>query len=351
MAILENPLDTGDLPGFGLTLLAFVLVVAVARRLVLNLPERGGYRGQLVLFLVVAAGLLAVLISLPLRDQVRGLVFQFVGLILSAAVALSSTTFLGNLIAGGMLRTISNFNLGDWIRVDDHFGRVTERGLLHTEIQTEDRDLTTIPNLLLATHPVKVVRASGTIISAKVSIGYDVPHVRVEDALLVAANQIGLVDAFVAIADLGDFSIVYRVAGKLEETDRLISRRSKLRRAMLDALHGAEIEIMSPTFMNVLQRSPKEQLIPEEIGSRREADTAPEEVAFDKADLAKGLETKRASIAELEKRIEEVGGRTGGLEGDERSALERELERMKSEAARLKDELGADEETLKGRID
>ena len=340
MAILESPLDTGDLPAFGLTLLVFIVVVAVARRVVLKLPERGGYRGQLILFFVVALGLITLLIYLPLRDQVGGLVFQFVGLVLSAAVALSSTTFLGNLIAGGMLRTIRHFHLGDWIRVEGHFGRVTERGLLHTEIQTEDRDLTTIPNLLLATHPVKVVRTSGTIISANVSIGYDVPHVRVEEALLRAAIRIELVDPFVAVTELGDFSIVYRVAGKLEEVDR-----------MIDELHESKIEIMSPSFMNILQRSPKEHVIPEEVHSTREAKTAPEEVAFDKADLAQGLEAKRSAIAELERKIDEAGGRSGSLEGDARTGLENELERMKSEAARLKDELGADEESLKERRD
>lgn len=340
MAILKSPLETADLPAFLLTLVVFTAVVAAARRFVLSLPERGGYRGQLVLFFVVALGLLMVLITMPLRDPVRGLVFQFVGLVLSAAVALSSTTFLGNLIAGGMLRTIRHFHLGDWIRVEGHFGRVTERGLLHTEIQTEDRDLTTLPNLLLATHPVKVVRSSGTIISASVSIGYDVPHVRVEEALMRAAAQIGLEDSFVSVTELGDYSIGYRVAGKLEDVDRLISRRSRLRRAMLDALHLDGIEIMSPSFMNILSRQPSETVIPEEIGSSRDAGTAPEEVAFDKADLAKGLEIKRAAIAELEKRT----GESNGVEAEE-------LERMKAEAERLKAELATDEDSLKERKD
>ena len=347
MAILSNPLEIGDLPAFGVTFLVFLAVVAGARRFVLGLPERGGYRGQLVLFFLVALGLLALLIMMPLQDPVRGQVFQLVGLVLSAAVALSSTTFLGNLIAGGMLRTIRHFQLGDWIRVDGHFGRVTERGLLHTEIQTEDRDLTTLPNLLLATQPVKVVRSSGTIISARVSIGYDIPHVRVEESLLRAAAKIELDDAFVAVTELGDYSIGYRVAGKLSEVDRLISRRSKLRRAMLDSLHRDGIEIMSPSFMNVQQRSQREQLIPEEVVGAREAETAPEEVAFDKADLAKGLDLKRQAIVELEAGVAALKGRLGGLEGAERMELEGERDRMKSEADRLVAELAADEETLK----
>ena len=61
-----------------------------------------------------------------------------------------------------------NFRPGDFVRVGERLGRVTERGLFHTEIQTEDRDLTTLPNLYLVTNPVTVVRASGTIVSTTV---------------------------------------------------------------------------------------------------------------------------------------------------------------------------------------
>jgi len=37
--------------------------------------------------------------------------------------------------------------------VGDYFGRVTERGLFHVEIQTEDRDLATLPNMFLVSQP------------------------------------------------------------------------------------------------------------------------------------------------------------------------------------------------------
>ena len=68
-----------------------------------------------------------------------------------------------------MLRAINNFRLGDFIEVEgEHFGRVTEIDLFHTEIQTKDRDLLTLPNLFLITHPVKVIHASGTMIGCEI---------------------------------------------------------------------------------------------------------------------------------------------------------------------------------------
>ena len=45
--------------------------------------------------------------------------------------------------------------------------------LLHTEIQNEDRQLVTLPNLFLVTHPVTTVRPSGTIVAARVSTAAD----------------------------------------------------------------------------------------------------------------------------------------------------------------------------------
>ncbi|MEL6431378.1 MAG: mechanosensitive ion channel domain-containing protein [Planctomycetota bacterium] len=340
IAIPGDRFDLGMLPTFLATLAVAVVVSALARRVTLGRPERGGYRGQLALFLVVLVSVLAVVVTVPLENEIRKELFQLVGIVLSAAVALSSTTFLGNLIAGGMLRTVSHFDLGDWIRVGDHFGRVTERGLLHTEIQTADRDLTTLPNLLLATEPVKVVRQSGTIVQAEVGLGYDVPHARVEEALLAAAAAVGLTDPYVAVDALGDYAVMYRVAGKLAEVDELLSRRSRLRRQMLDELHERGIEIMSPAYHAVSQRRASEPVIPGETGGAREGHRPPEAIAFDKADRAKEIAERRATAQAMTEKLAEIDGRLDALEdGEEREQLDWERARISGELKRMQAEL------------
>ena len=347
--LLTEKIIAEDLLPFGGTVLVVVLSIALARRFTLSRPERGGYRGQLALFLFIVVGLLAVLVALPLESKLSSQVFSLVGIVLSAAIALSSTTFLGNLIAGGMLRTVRHFELGDWVRVGEHFGRVTERGLLHTEIQTADRDLTTLPNLLLATEPVKVVRSSGTIVSANVGLGFDVPHARVEPVLLDAARDVELTDAFVAVDEIGDFAVTYRLAGKLLEVERLISTRSQLRRAMLDRLHGAGIEIMSPHFYSVAMREAGETVIPERVRSAPKNAKAPEEVAFDKADAAKGLEQKRATLAEVEAKLVGLEKRIAAEKGEIKAASEAEHTRMRAALETLREEVAATEADLADR--
>ena len=191
---------------------------------------------QLAMLGLSFSSLLVVIIALPVEGETRGQLLSFFGIVLSAAIALSSTTLLGNAMAGITLRAVRGFRVGDFIRSGDHFGRVTELGLVHTEIQTEDRDLTTLPNLFLATQPVRVIRNSGTILSAEVSLGYDIPRARVQECLSQAAASTGLEEPFVSIQALGDFSVVYRIAGLCKDVNHLISTRSRLRAEMLLSL-------------------------------------------------------------------------------------------------------------------
>jgi small-conductance mechanosensitive channel len=68
-------------------------------------------------------------------------------------------------------------------------GKCRGAGRFHTEIQTDERTLTTLPNLYLVTNPVTTLRSSGTVVSATVSLGYDVPRGRIEELLLEAARD------------------------------------------------------------------------------------------------------------------------------------------------------------------
>ena len=130
----------------------------MARRLFFSEGHR--YRRQLVNAGTGLVGIIALVLVLPIGSDVQGQLLSLIGIIISAAIALSSTTVLGNALAGFMLRIVKGFRTGDFIRVNDHFGRVSERGIFHTEIQTEQRELTTLPNLYLVQNPVTTTRSS-----------------------------------------------------------------------------------------------------------------------------------------------------------------------------------------------
>ncbi len=281
---------------FFLTLAVGAVALAVLRRVLLvkrvTRLVQTGFTRQLAMLGATAVLVIALILTLPVGDTAHGQLLSLLGIVLTGVIALSSTTFVGNVMAGLMLRAVRAFRAGDFLKTQEHFGRVTERGLLHTEIQTEDRDLTTLPNLYLVTNPVTVVRYSGTFVSATVSLGYDVARGRVEEALLAAARAADLDEPFVQIRELGDFSVQYRVAGFLAEVTHLLSARSRLRACMLDALHAGGIEIVSPTFMNTRQISPDKRFIPPRARgpAPEEAHPVPEEIIFDKAEQAETRE-------------------------------------------------------------
>ena len=64
----------------------------------------GRFRLQLIMLSLSVAALIVIVMVLPITDSARGQLLSLFGILLSAAIALSATTFLGNIMAGGMLR-------------------------------------------------------------------------------------------------------------------------------------------------------------------------------------------------------------------------------------------------------
>ena len=322
---------------------AIAILLFVDRSLRRRWRDRPGaqYRLQLILLALTLASLIGVIVAMPITPTLRGQLLGLLGILLSAAIALSATTFIGNIMAGIMLKAIRNARPGDFITVADLTGRITEMDLLHTEVQTEFRDLVTIPNLYLVTQPVHVVRASGTIISAEVSLGYDVPRTMVSDLMREAATGSGLKDTFVHVRELGDFSILYRVAGLLEDVTSLISARSRLREAMLDALHEAGIEIVSPNFMNTRSLEADLRIIPaRSTKPARKVQPQAEQIAFDKAEDAALIEKIRIAIEQADAELEALDEQAGDVDPAESSKLE-------EKKAHLIEQLKAGEEAIK----
>lgn len=261
------------------------------------------FRNQLIGIVLVLLTGLGLVLTLPMDGGTRGQLLTLMGLVFTAVLTLSSPTVAANAMAGFMIRSENKFSPGDFIQVETYFGRVTEQGLFHTEIQTEDRDLLTVPNLFLSTHPVKVVHADGTVVSAEVTLGYDVDHHLIEAMLLQAAEDTKLEEPFVYVMDLGDFSVKYRVAGFLREVKQLLSARSLLRKKMMDRLHEQNIEIVSPSFMN--QRQVKEDVIPERsfVIADNGEQPEPENLIFDKAERAQQLKELKESYGELKQEL------------------------------------------------
>ncbi len=147
-------------------------------------------QGLLVLGAILVV--LGLIVSAPLDPDVRNALLAFYGVLIAAVLGLTATTHVGNFLAGLILNSRGTPETGDFIRSRDLLGGVTQQKLLHTVVETEDGDLTTLPNLQLVTEPLTVLsRQRGTIVSTEVSLGYDVPYSDVTPVLKASHPHIG----------------------------------------------------------------------------------------------------------------------------------------------------------------
>lgn len=254
---------------------------------------------------VIFVGILVFILSFPIDKTLKGQILSFLAIIVSAGIALSSTTVLGNLIAGIMNNSMKRFRNGDLIKIGDLQGRVTKKSMFHIEIQLEDSNFITIPNLYIATNPVKLTRKTDTVISTSISLGYDIPRTKIEESLKEAAVATGLKDPYVYITNLGDFSVLYKIHGFLENSSKYFSTSSLLNANVMDVLHKNKIEIVSPTFMN--QRNANEKaFIPHEIlkNDISTNEQIPEDLIFDEAIKSEKIEKKKEQLEVLIKQQE-----------------------------------------------
>ncbi len=328
-------------------LVVFAGLVWVVDRIIQERMDPGATRsmikGMIVLFLALFAVITFVLM-LPVSASMRENILKVGGLVLTGVLAFSSTTIIRDAAAGTAMRFFSPFKRGDYLEAGEHFGRVTEVGLMHTELQTRDRSLVTLSNAALLSDSFTTIPSSGSVISTTVSLGYDVSHRRIEEAMLEAAASVGLEDAFVHVLELNDFSVTYRAAGLLEDIDHLLTKRSDFRRAVLDHLHEAGIEIVSPLFQNQRRYAEDRQFIPSPSATGTggvPSGSHTEEVVFAKALEAKKAEDIQEMINQLNERLETLQEASG----DER--VEREIERMQVRLEALKDRKQAVEEEIK----
>lgn len=283
---------------------------------------------------VAFLGIVVIFSLLPIDSSAKNSVFGLLGLVVTAVIAISSTSFVSNAMAGVMLRIIRNFKPGDFIEVEQHFGRVSEMGLLHTEIQTKQRNLTTLPNLFLVTHAVTVIPEDKALIDASLSLGYDVSHHQVESILKTAGEKIGLTDTFVQVTELGNFSISYRTAGFIHAPKLLLSARSNLRKQIIDSLHAAGIEIVSPTFMNQRQFGSDETFI-SEVRAYQEWQNRRTEKSkvFDKADAAETLARLKTRLSHLDESIKT------SKDEQQKTALEVQKAQLEEQLSQLSQQL------------
>ncbi len=184
-------------------------------------------------------------------DAFKG-VSVFVGLM----VSLGSAGMVNQVMSGLVAVYSRALKPGDYVRVGEHEGLITEVGLLSTKMQTRRREEITIPNaVLVGTSSVNYSRLAGeqgAIVATSVTIGYDSPWRQVHALLLLAAERTPALRREprprVLQRALSDFYVEYQLLAHLDRPEDRLQALSDLHAQIQDAFNEFGVQIMSPNF-------------------------------------------------------------------------------------------------------
>lgn len=95
---------------------------------------------------------------------------------------------LTDMAASQFVSTYQPFKVGEWIEVQDHYGRVIERNLVQTKILTPDNEIVVIPNsTLLSQSIVNRSRSGGLRVQIPVTVETKINLKKIEEYLLAIA--------------------------------------------------------------------------------------------------------------------------------------------------------------------
>ncbi|MFV1988778.1 MAG: mechanosensitive ion channel family protein [Gemmatimonadota bacterium] len=183
--------------------------------------------------------------------------FRGVSIFLGVLLSLGSTGAAANFISGIMLTYTRAFRIGDWVRIANVEGIVTDRTLFVTRVRSPKQVVVTVPNSMVMTSPVENFasdgRKKGVFLNTTVTIGYDVPWRRVHELLLAAAASTSKIEetpeSYVLQTSLDDFSVAYELNAATREPDVMPATYSELHQNIQDQFAAAGIEIASPSYL------------------------------------------------------------------------------------------------------
>jgi small-conductance mechanosensitive channel len=210
--------------------------------------------------LTVLLWLFALAMAYPYLPGSDSEAFKGLSVLVGLMLSIGASGIVGQ-AAGGLIITYSRtLRMGEYVRIGDTEGTVSELGIFNTRIRTGLGEEVSLPNAYVVANTTRnysrvVTSGRGFVLDTQVTIGYATPWRQVHAMLLEAARRTaGMLEEpkpFVVQTALSDFYVEYRLVC-------YAGPEAPQRRAMvLDALHANiqdvfnehGVQIMSPHYM------------------------------------------------------------------------------------------------------
>lgn len=301
-------------------LMGMLLVVAAARILLgssgwiilrlykhFNIPRGYYLKVRLaVRTLIVLIALFMILLLIPGMNQS---IIALVGLGLGLIVSLSSTTTIGNAVAGSIIYLTRPIREGDRVEIDGVLGDVVSLELLFVHLKTIKDEIVSIPALkVLNSRIVNYSQLEKIILHVSLTLGYELDPGKVEKLLLKSLDETeGILPdpaPFIMIRALNDYTVEYEANGYTDNPAKMVTIESKLMRNIITEFTHEGVQIMSPAYVNITQFPYKEKIMPDRV-SRKFAETQVEDAEEQKKKIVEAkhkLEEKKRENIKLEEK-------------------------------------------------
>lgn len=257
-----------SLPGLMIVVLIFLLTWLIIRLVKVVLDQVAAGRIQVPgihpetvsatrRLISVVIWLFALSAAYPFLPGANSLAFKGISVFFGLMLTLGSTGVMTHAMSGLVLIYSRALRKGDWIRLADNEGQVSEIGVLATKILTRENYIVTVPNAVVVSGKIINISAEsadgGVNLTTSVTIGYDTPWRQVHALLELAARRTPGIDQQIApvVRKLGllDWYTSYELQVRLLPTTKLPDGRNALHSSIIDVFNEFGVQIMSPNFV------------------------------------------------------------------------------------------------------
>ena len=271
-----------SLPGLAVALAIFLLARAVLGMLspLFSQVERGELRLRWVdqdtvratrRLIQIGVWLFALAMAYPFLPGAQTDAFKGISVLLGLMVSLGASSMLGQAFSGLIVTYSHTMRAGEYVRVGDVEGTVTEVGTFQTRMRTGMGEELTIPNTLIVGSVTRnysrAMAGSGYIVDTALTIGYDAPWRQVHAMMIDAARRTEGIIATPAPkvfqTALNDYYAEYRVVAHALPTRPLPRAEvlNQLHANLQDVFNENGVQIMSPHYRGDPERA---KIVPRE---------------------------------------------------------------------------------------
>ena len=216
-------------------------------------PETASSTRKIV---IVLLWVFALIVSYPYLPGSQTDAFKGVSIFIGLIVSLGSTGLVNQVMSGFTVTYSRALRRGDFVRIGEIEGTVTQIASLSTKLETPRREEVTIPNAVLVSQIVvnysRNADTTGVYTPTVVTIGYDAPWRQVEALLLLAASRTDGVRStpapMVIQSGLAEFHVRYTLLVALEAPHRRGAILNRLHANIQDAFNEHGVQIMTPNY-------------------------------------------------------------------------------------------------------